>query len=556
MRDRELSARAVALGILLGIPLAAGNVYAGLKLGVVDAGGATIVLVAFALFGAGRRRFSPAEAAVCQVTGSSAASMALTAGLVGPIPALVMSDRAVAPAAVVLWGCALAVFGSLLAIPFRRTFIEVKQLAFPSARATGEVIRRLFAEGAGRRAAVWLLAGAAAVAAAFTVARDHLHWIPGEWIAPVAVAGVPAAGLGLGASASPLVAGAGVLVGARIGLSMLLGAAVAWFVAGPVLIDRGISGPGYLELINWTMWPGAALMLTASLTALAMVAGELVRSLRAAPVAAEATAGWVRPVLAATAVALVVAGWILFRVHPAHALLAVAAAAVLSVAGMHATGATDQTLSGPFGGLTQVAIGAFRPGEVVTPLHGGGVVNGAVTHSSQMMTAWKTGEVVGSSPRRLLAAQLAGIATGAMTAAAAFWLVHRAYGVGTEAMPSPAATSWKVTADAVASGTRGMPPGAALAALVAGLAGVLLTLAERRERVARFLPSAIAMGVGFIVPATITVTLALSAIAFALVTRRAPDWSQRNAAPLASGLILGEAFAGVVLAAVAVLSAT
>ena len=551
--ERELSARAVAFGLLLGVPLAAANVYAGLKLGVVDSGGTTIILLAFAAFGTGRRRFSPRETTVSQVAGSSAATMALTAGLVGPIPALAMSGRAIDPGSVVLWGCALAIFGSLLAIPFRRTFLEVKQLAFPSARASGEVIVKLFsAEAAGGRTAVWVLVGTGAAAAAFTVARDQFQWVPAAWYLPVALAGVPAAALAIGFNLSPLVIGVGVLVGARVGISMLIGAVLAWMLIAPVLVHRGIAGASYPELVTWTLWPGAALMVTGSLTALFLGARDMLRAWRETPAAGEATAAWVRPAVIASAIAVVAVGWVGFGVHPLHGLLAVALGAAFSLAGMQATGETDQTPSGPLGGLTQVMVGGLPPGGVGTPLHAGGVVNGAVTHSSQMLNAWKTGEVVGSRPRQLLVAQLAGIGIGAVAAAVAFWMVDVAYGIGTDAMPSPAALSWKATAEAVAQGTEGMPSGAPIAALAGGLAGVLLTLGERSKRLRCFLPSAVAMGIGFIVPAMIAISLAVSAIAFALIARRLPGWNQRNAPSLASGLILGEAFAGVVIAAIAV----
>jgi len=490
---------------------------------------------------------------VSQVSGSSAASMALTAGLVGPIPALAMSGRTMAPVVVELWGCALAVFGSLFAIPFRRTFIEVKKLAFPSARAAGEVITKLFAGGEEReRGAVWMLVGTGAAAAAFTFARDQLQWVPAAWFLPLAVSGVPAVALLVGINASPLVVGVGVLVGARVGVSMLAGAALAWLVVAPALVQRGIAGASYPELVSWTLWPGAALMVAASLAGLLFSARDVVRAWRSG---GEATQPWVKPALLLSALAIVAIGWLGFSVHPLHALLAVALGAAFSLAGMQATGETDNTPSGPLGGLTQVVVGGLPPGGVGTPLHAGGVVNGAVTHSSQMVASWKTGELVGSQPRRLLVAQLAGIATGAVAAAVAFWLVGQAYGIGTEAMPSPAAMSWKATADAVAGGTDSMPAGAPLAALAGALAGVLLTVGERSERLRRFLPSAVAIGIGFIVPAMIAFTLALSAIAFALVARRAPGWNQRNAPSLASGLILGESFAGVIIAAIAVLSA-
>src|SRR5207249_5920410 len=96
--------------------LAAANVYAGLKIAFVDTGSTTIVLLTFAAFA---RRFTAREANVAQVVGSSAATMAVTAGLIGPVPALVLGHRDPSALAIGAWGCALAVFGTLIAIPFR-----------------------------------------------------------------------------------------------------------------------------------------------------------------------------------------------------------------------------------------------------------------------------------------------------------------------------------------------------------------------------------------------------------------------------------------------------
>jgi uncharacterized oligopeptide transporter (OPT) family protein len=46
---RELTARAVAAGCLIGALLAAGNVYTGLKTGFIDSGAMTATLVSFAM---------------------------------------------------------------------------------------------------------------------------------------------------------------------------------------------------------------------------------------------------------------------------------------------------------------------------------------------------------------------------------------------------------------------------------------------------------------------------------------------------------------------------
>jgi uncharacterized oligopeptide transporter (OPT) family protein len=88
------------------------------------------------------------------------------------------------------------------------------------------------------------------------------------------------------------------------------------------------------------------------------------------------------------------------------------------------------------------------------------------------------------------------------------------------------------------------------------LVGIALGLAERRPALRRRTPSPIALGIGFIVPASIGTALALGAVGFALIARRAPAWHARMGPALASGLIVGEALAGVAIAAVLVARAT
>jgi uncharacterized oligopeptide transporter (OPT) family protein len=542
----ELTARAVAWGLGLGLVLAAANVYAGLKIAFIDAGATTIVLLSFAAFGAGARRFTALEASVAQVVGTSASAMAVTAGLTGPIPALAMSGRDLSPVAVAVWGSALAVLGTLAALPFRASLLEVRQLAFPSARATGELLRSLFVEGGGARRSVPLLAAAAAAAALVTAARDGLHLLGAGWMLPLSIAGAPAAQLSIGIAASPLLVGVGLLAGARVGASMLLGAAIAWIAIAPRL---GPASPDYASAVSWTLWPGAALMVASSLTGLVLDGRDLARAAR---LGATAVRPWASLAMLGAAGLVIAIGWHSFGVHPVFGAIAVVLGALCSVAAMQATGETDTTPAGALGGVAQIVVGAAGPGGLAPPLHAGGVVSGVAAHAATMMNGWKAGERVGAAPARLVSAQLAGIAAGAVSTALAYWLIREAYGLGGAEMPAPGALSWKATADAVSGGLERMPAGAPLAALAGAIAGAALTALGRVRRLQRYVPSAVAMGLAFVLPASLTATLALAAFAAGIAAARAPAFAERHGPVLASGLIIGEAFAGLVIAAVVV----
>ena len=88
---RELSARALATGLLLGALLAPSNVYSGLKIGWSFNMSIIALLVGFAFWQGiarafGRPRWSLLESNINQTTASSCASI-ISGGLVAPIPA-------------------------------------------------------------------------------------------------------------------------------------------------------------------------------------------------------------------------------------------------------------------------------------------------------------------------------------------------------------------------------------------------------------------------------------------------------------------------------------
>ena len=73
-----------------------------------------------------------------------------------------------------------------------------------------------------------------------------------------------------------------------------------------------------------------------------------------------------------------------------------------------------------------------------------------------------------------------------------------------------------------------------------------------RWPVGRFTPSPVALGIGFIVPASLGAGIALGAVAFAYLRRAYPDWSAENGPSLAAGLITGESLTALVFAGLVV----
>jgi uncharacterized oligopeptide transporter (OPT) family protein len=63
--------------------------------------------------------------------------------------------------------------------------------------------------------------------------------------------------------------GAGALMSFRTAWSLLLGGVLTYAVLAPALVERGlVTGVSYKEIVKWTVWPGASMLVAAGLTSL------------------------------------------------------------------------------------------------------------------------------------------------------------------------------------------------------------------------------------------------------------------------------------------------
>jgi uncharacterized oligopeptide transporter (OPT) family protein len=173
------------------------------------------------------------------------------------------------------------------------------------------------------------------------------------------------------------------------------------------------------------------------------------------------------------------------------------------------------------------------------------VVNGTLMHGAMMLQNWRTGARVGTPPQAQFVATLVGVVVGAVACAGVFALLQAAYGLGTEAIPAPAALSWKATAQVAKHGISAMPAYAPAAAAFAFVLGCVLSL----RPIAKYAPSPVAMGMAFILSPSISITLAIGGFARWFVARRSTRAADEEGVALASGMIGGEAFAGLLIAA-------
>jgi len=161
----------------------------------------------------------------------------------------------------------------------------------------------------------------------------------------------------------------------------------------------------------------------------------------------------------------------------------------------------------------------------------------------------------------LIIAQLIVIPIGALLTPLMFNLLQQTYGIGLEAGQLSAPTGLKIATLAIVmeQGLSYLPKGALLASVIGIIVGVvfelLLSVQKRNgkgEEVSRFwwIPIPSALGFALILPPSLNIGIALGSVITA-VWRKFSSKSNGSydlfAAPLASGLIAGEAIVGSIL---------
>jgi len=569
---REATVRALVSGCGLGALLAAGNVYTGLKTGFIDGGGITAALVAFMFFSSARRfgasPYGVLENNINQTTAASAAIMGTALGLAGPIPALGLIGKTPPGLAIAVWGLAAGLLGIGAAVLLRRKLIVEDALPFPTGRATGEVIETIHTTRAAAMRRAWLLCGAALVAIAITWLRDGSpKLIPQTTGFPGVIAGVAVASLTLGMNWSPLLAAVGGMIGPRAGISVLLGGAISWVVLAPRLLNAGIvRSAEYGQLSSWLVWPALGLLAAGSFVPLLLDVGALRRAFRdlgvvvrgasadrraADPAERPVGPGALALMFLVGIVVLVLVGRTAFGIGPGTMLITIVIALLLTNVSARATGETDVAPVGAVGMITQIASAGSG---AVTSLLTGGASTASSTTACGALYAFRAGHRLGASPRAQVGAHLLGAGLGAVVVVPVYFLVVKAYGIGTEAMPAPGAQSWKAMAEAILGGAAALPPHALLAGGLGLAAGAFFAIASR-FRIGRFLPSPAAMGMAMLIPGSYSVAIFVGAMAVVLARRLRPDLDESAVMTLAAGAMAGESITGVLVSALTALGA-
>jgi putative OPT family oligopeptide transporter len=593
----QLTLRAVLLSVVLTVVLAAANAYLGLRVGLTVA---TAIPAAVVSMGVLRLlgRTSILENNIV-ATGASAGS-SIAAGTVFTMPALVILghwtrfDYWWVFAIIGLGG----LLGVLFSVPLRRTLIIDQQLQFPEGVATAELLRA----GSGAAGGARLLGFAAVAGAVFKFVMSGLRFVP-ESFTLARYFGARTIGY-VGINLSPALLGVGYIVGVNIGLVMVAGGLLAWWLFIPIYnallyaqdpglaaLLAGVDAETAANLI-WTKkvrYIGVGAMLIGGLWALWTLRGSLLSGVRSG-LKVGAVAGAVADTERDLPMGLILGGIALF-VLPLFALyhavvgsfgIAAAMAVIMIVAGFVFSSVSGYmaglvgSSNNPVSGITistilfasLVLLAFLGSGSSVGPV--AAILIGAVTCSAAAVAGdnlqdLKAGRLLGATPWRQQVMLAIGALAGAAIMAPVLNLLLEAYGIGTpahagvKALNAPQATLMAAVAKGIFA--RDLPwsmigLGAAVGASVIGFD---LWLGRRGGR---WRAPVLAVAVGIYLPLEYTSPIFLGGLLSELVDRwharqgahGDPEQQRRNGLLFSSGLIAGEAIIGVLIAIPIVLS--
>jgi putative OPT family oligopeptide transporter len=569
---REITPRAIVLGLALALLLGSANAYLGLYAGMTVSASIPAAVISMAVLRA-LGRATILENNVVQTIAS--AGEAVAAGAIFTFPALVvLGETGALPYFDVTMLCAAgATMGSLLVVFLRRAYIVEERLPFPEGRACAEVLR---AGEAGGASALPLLWGGLA-AAALKAAQDIAGALPdavqsARWIGTRVLAG--------SADLSAALPAIGYIVGIPIASLVFGGGAVAWLFAIPVvsayhpeLRHLDPQAAAYAIWSGQVRYLGVGAMLVGGLatlwrmrTAVGRALHESIRMARATSVAAVAREDQdlsTTTVLGAAAlsiplifaICMILSGSVLLSAVLAIALAVIAFFAT-AIAG-YLTGIVGAS-NNPVSGVTIIVLlaialllklwgvpAAIGPRLAITA---GAVVCTAAAMAGDSLHDLATGFHVRATPRALEISVLIGALASSLVMAPILNLLIRGYGIaGTPgaragALAAPQAFLMAKVTQGVFEG--GLPWGAVVAGAM--LAVALVAVDRILERLgARWRTPVMPVAIGLYLPLGLSVTIFLGSLV--RLMRRDGDREGNSGAGLllAAGLVAGEALMGV-----------
>lgn len=582
----QLTIRAAATGMGLGLILSLTNLYIGIMTGWTLGVGVTSVILSFSLYKVLSRIGLGSEITMLENNAMQSVATAagyMTAPLVSSVSAyMVVTGRVIPMHQTMLWIVVLAILGVLVAFPLKRRFINDEQLPFPEGRAAGIVMEDLHNSGDGQGLfKSKLLAAAAGISALIEVVSDkasmtcmglrHLA-LPDNLddylyrFCEPSILGTSLRNLTVSLETSVVMAAAGGLMGIKTGLSLLVGAVINYLILAPILIKEGIiQGTGFKNITLWALWGGVAMMTSASLYAFLSNPRLILRSFRhilpSAVKQEDILADielplWVFVVgIPIVGLVVILLGHAFFGIGYLTGLIAVPLAFVFTLIAVNATGLTSITPTGALGKLTQLTYSVLAPGNITTNIMTAGITGEVASNASNLLMDIKPGYMLGGKPRHQAVGHVLGIFAGAAVSVPVFYLMfHGDISLLTsEQFPLPGAQVWAAVATVLTRGLESLHPTARWAIVAGAIIGLALEITNKKTR-GRFPLCGTGVGLAFVIPFSTCLAMFLGALSFWLLkkTLKNPDGriyriGVENQETVCAGAIAGGSIVGIII---------
>jgi uncharacterized oligopeptide transporter (OPT) family protein len=379
---------------------------------------------------------------------------------------------------------------------------------------------------------------------------------------------------GLAFEPSALMIAAGMIIGLRVCLSMLLGSVLLYYFVAPQLLaldvaSAGVAGfvpsfavspEGIFNPVRWALWGGTSVMLFSSLASVGLEWRTLSRAFYGfrkgqknvqsdALARIEVPATWLIAGLIPIAIGLVVIQLVAFNISIPLGIIAVTFSFVAALVCCRATGETDTTPIGAMGKLTQLLYSLLARGNTTVNLMSAGVTACAGATSADLLTDLKSGYLLGANPRKQFIAQFAGVFFGTLAVVPAWYLMVPDAATLEKRFALPNTMLWKAVADLLTQGIHMLPVTARIAILIGAFVGVALPIVEKLFPRARpYLPSAMGLGLAWIMPFQNAFAFAIGSVLTSIWTRLHRKSADTFNIPVASGLVAGESLVAAIIA--------
>ena len=389
--------------------------------------------------------------------------------------------------------------------------------------------------------------------------------------------------LGLRLTLDAAMLGVGGLMGIAVATSCFLGAFINFVILAPMMIQAGDIAPriganGALiplnraEIVNqWSLWWGVTMMVVGALVGL-LAKPEIFKSAfkRKAPAAAGSNSDLLKDIEVPLWISYI--GVPVFSVLGSYvthaffgvpfwlALVSLPLIFVLTVICTNSMALTSWTPTGSLAKITQFTMGAIdrtNPGSNLLPA---GMTSEIASNAANLLSDIKPGYMLGGKPRHQAIGHIIGNLAGVLFCVPLFFLLFLtpdASGVRSvstlvsDQFAMPAALQWKGVADIIAKGLKGLPTSALLSMAFAAVAAVGLEIARIKTK-GRFPISAVATGLGVVLPPESVLAMFIGAVIFFAMAKKHKTagtpghrvWVE-GMEPICAGLISGAALMGI-----------